>query len=133
MEPTDSIVIFDGVCNLCNSSVDFIIRRDKRDHFKVTANQHETGKRLLAEHGVNPKQVDTLFLYEGGNLYHRSTAALKIARGLGFPWSLFYVFMVIPRPIRDAVYRLIANNRYRWFGKKETCRLPTPEERAKFV
>lgn len=127
------IVIFDGVCNLCNASIDFIIRHDKVGHFKVTANQHERGRQILLEQGVNPDEVETLYLYEGGKLHERSTAALKIAHGLGFPWSLAYSFMIVPKGIRDAVYKVIAKNRYRWFGKKETCRLPTPEERARFV
>lgn len=127
------IVIFDGVCNLCNASIDFIIRHDQAGIFRVTANQHETGQRILEEQGVDPKEIDTVFLYEEGQLYRRSTAALRIARKLGFPWSLMYAFIIVPAPIRDAVYKVVAANRYRWFGKKETCRLPTPEERARFV
>lgn len=127
------IVIFDGVCNLCNASIDFIIRQDKKGLFRVTANQHEAGQRILEEQGVDPQEIDTVFLYENGQLYRRSTAALRIARKLGFPWSLMYAFIIIPAPIRDAVYKVIAANRYRWFGKMETCRLPTPEERARFV
>jgi predicted DCC family thiol-disulfide oxidoreductase YuxK len=133
MEQASPIVIFDGVCNLCNASVDFIIRQDTAGVFKVTANQHETGQRILREQGLDPSQVDTVFLYEAGHLYRRSTAALRIARRLGFPWSLLYAFIVVPAPLRDAVYRVVANNRYRWFGQKETCRLPTSEERARFV
>ena len=130
---THPVVIFDGVCNLCNASVDFIIRHDQAGYFKVSANQHETGQRILQEQGVDPASVDTVFLYENGQLYRRSTAALRIARRLGFPWHLLYGFIIIPAPIRDAVYKVIARNRYRWFGKKETCRLPTPEERARFL
>lgn len=130
---THPVVIFDGVCNLCNASVDFIIRHDEAGVFKVSANQHETGRKILAEQGVDPHQVDTVFLYENGTLYRRSTAALRIARRLGFPWNLLYGFIIIPSPIRDAVYKVIAQNRYRWFGKKETCRLPTPEERERFL
>jgi predicted DCC family thiol-disulfide oxidoreductase YuxK len=130
---THPVVIFDGVCNLCNASVDFIIRHDPQGVFKVSANQHETGRQILAEQGLDPDAVDTVFLYENGTLYRRSTAALRIARRLGLPWSLLYGFIIIPAPIRDAVYKVIANNRYRWFGKKETCRLPTPEERERFL
>lgn len=126
-------MIFDGVCNLCNASVDFIIRHDKRGRFRFTANQHEAGKQILAAQGLAPDSADTVFLYEGGRLYSRSSAALRIARGLGFPWSLAWAGMILPRPLRDAVYAWIARNRYRWFGKKETCRLPTPEERSRFL
>jgi predicted DCC family thiol-disulfide oxidoreductase YuxK len=127
------IVIFDGVCNLCNASVDFVIRHDPQGVFKVSANQHETGQRILREQGVDPHEVDTVFLYEGGTLYRRSTAALRIVRHLGLPWSLLYGLVIIPAPLRDFVYRGIARNRYRWFGKKETCRLPTADERARFL
>ncbi|MEM9984506.1 MAG: thiol-disulfide oxidoreductase DCC family protein [Bacteroidota bacterium] len=127
------VVIFDGVCNLCNASVDFIIRQDKKGKIKVTANQHDAGQQILLENGLRPEQVETLYLLENGKLYDRSTAALGIARQLGFPWSLAYVFIVIPKPIRDGVYRWIARNRYRWFGKKDSCRLPTAEERAYFI
>ncbi len=134
MEHDYPVVIFDGVCNLCNTSVDFIIRQDKKGKIKVTANQHEAGKQILQEHGLSPEQVETLYLLENGRLYDRSTAALGIARLLGFPWNLaYYVLILIPKPLRDAGYRLIARNRYSWFGKKETCRLPTAEERARFI
>jgi len=127
------VVIFDGVCNLCNSSIDFIIRTDKQGQFLVTANQHEAGKAILESQGREATDVSTVFLYEDGKLYERSTAALKIARKLGFPWSLAYGFMIVPKGLRDIVYNWIARNRYRWFGEKETCRLPTPEERARFI
>jgi len=127
------IVIFDGVCILCNASIDFIIRQDKTGIFKVSANQHETGRKILTEQGVDPDAVDTVFLYENGTLYRRSTAALRIARRLGLPWSLLYGFIIIPAPIRDAIYKVIARNRYRWFGRKETCRLPTQAERERFL
>lgn len=133
MDRPGAIVIFDGVCNLCNASVDFIIRHDRQGRFRFTANQHETGRQILAENGLAPESADTVFLYEGGRLYNRSTAALRIARGLGLPWSLAWAGMILPRPLRDAVYAWIARNRYRWFGKKETCRLPTPEERSRFL
>lgn len=128
-----SIIIFDGVCHLCNSSVDFVMRRDRKRMFRYTANQMETGRKLLVEQGVDPDQVESVYLYQDGVLYDKSTAALKIARKLGFPYRLLYGFMVIPRGFRDFFYDLIARNRYKWFGKKETCRLPTPEEKALFL
>ncbi|TAE61829.1 MAG: thiol-disulfide oxidoreductase DCC family protein [Bacteroidetes bacterium] len=128
-----SIIIFDGVCTLCNASVDFVIRRDKKNQFQFTANQNEAGRRILEEQGIAPGDSETVFLFENGTLYQKSTAALRIARSLGFPWSLFYAGIIIPAPLRDAIYNWIARNRYRWFGKKETCRLPSPEERAKFL
>jgi predicted DCC family thiol-disulfide oxidoreductase YuxK len=126
-------IIFDGVCNLCNSSVDFVIRRDKHDRFRFTANQNEAGRRLLQEHGKDPDAVSSVFLIEDGQLYERSTAALRIARRLPFPWPLLYGFIIVPSFLRDLVYGWIARNRYRWFGKKDSCRLPTADEQAKFL
>ncbi len=127
------LIVFDGVCNLCNASVDFVLKRDPRAEFLFASNQSEAGRRLLAEHGIESSEVQSVYLIEGDRLSDRSTAALRIARRLRFPWNLLFGLIVIPRPIRDAVYGLIARNRYRWFGKKETCRLPTPEERARFL
>jgi predicted DCC family thiol-disulfide oxidoreductase YuxK len=130
---TRSVVIFDGYCNLCNSSVDFIMRRDPKAHFLFTANQHESGKKILTEQGKNPEEVHTIYLLEGGQLYEKSTAALRIARRLRFPWNLLYVGVILPRFIRNPIYDFIARNRYRWLGKKDTCRMPTAEERARFL
>jgi predicted DCC family thiol-disulfide oxidoreductase YuxK len=129
----EHIVIFDGVCNLCNSSIDFIIRHDKKQMFYVSANQHEAGAEILREHGLSKEDTTTVFYLEKGKLYQRSTAALRIARHLGFPWNLLWVFIIIPPFIRDGVYKWISRNRYRWFGKKDSCRLPTPEEQARFL
>ncbi|GAB4420883.1 MAG: thiol-disulfide oxidoreductase DCC family protein [Bacteroidia bacterium] len=127
------IIIFDGVCNLCNASVNFVMTRDKGRVFKYTANQHEAGQRILAEHGIGGIDVDTVLLLDEGRLYNRSDAALRIARHLGWPWRLAYGLRILPRGLRDGVYTWIARNRYRWFGQKETCRLPTAEERALFL
>jgi predicted DCC family thiol-disulfide oxidoreductase YuxK len=129
----EHIVIFDGVCNLCNSSIDFITRHDKKQMFYVSANQHEAGAEILREHGLSKEDTTTVFYLEKGKLYQRSTAALRIARHLGFPWNLLWVFIIIPPFIRDGVYKWISRNRYRWFGKKDSCRLPTPEEQARFL
>lgn len=127
------VLIFDGVCNLCNFFVDFVIRRDKKEQFLFTANQHQSGQQLLEEHGYDIEDVSTVFLYENGKMYERSDAALRVARKLGFPWSIAWVGMILPRGLRDGIYKWIARNRYRWFGQKETCRLPTPAERARFL
>lgn len=133
MIETKSVILFDGVCNLCNASIDFIIKRDTKDCFRVGALQEETGKKLLFGFEVNPEYLDSLVLIEKGQIYFRSTAALKIARSLSGAWPLFYGFIVLPTGIRDGIYNWIGRNRYHWFGKKNTCRLPTPEERAKFL
>jgi predicted DCC family thiol-disulfide oxidoreductase YuxK len=127
------LIIFDGVCNLCNASVDFIVRHDQAARFRFTPNQGSTAQEVLPLHGKPSEEVGTLYLLEDGRLYDRSDAVLRIAKHLGFPWSLSVVFLIVPRFIRDGVYQWIARNRYRWFGKKETCRLPSPEERARFV
>lgn len=133
MTPGHSVILFDGVCNLCNASIDFILKRDPKDRFKVGALQEEAGKNLLSQFEVNLEYLDSLVLIEQGEIYFRSTAALRIARNLSGLWPLFYGFIILPTPLRDAVYDWIGRNRYRWFGKKNTCRLPTPEERAKFL
>lgn len=130
-----SVVLFDGVCNLCNGSVQFILDRDPAGRFRFASLQSEAGQNLLRDHGRPPQTdaPDSVILVEGASLWERSDAALRIATGLGFPWRLLAVFRVVPRPLRDAVYRWIARNRYRWFGRTETCRLPSPALRARFL
>lgn len=129
----ESVVIFDGYCNLCDASVDFIMKRDHKRAFLFTANQHKAGQKILQSQGLDPNAVHTVYLWEEGKLYEKSTAALRIARKLPFGWNLMYGFIIVPKWLRDPVYNFIANNRYRWLGKKETCRMPTPEERARFL
>jgi len=133
-EESHPIVIFDGVCNFCDASVNFIMDHDPEERFRFTASQHDSGKELLGQHGVDTESVETLFLLEDGQLYERSTAALRIARHLEAPWSWAYRALIwIPKGLRDMVYNFIARHRYRIFGKKESCRMPTPEERARFI
>lgn len=128
-----SVIIFDGVCHLCNASVDFVMKRDQKRVFRYTANQMEAGRKILRDNGIDPDQIETVYLYENGKLYDKSSAALRIARKLGFPYNLAFGFIIVPAFIRNVVYDFIAKNRYTWFGKKETCRLPTAEERALFL
>lgn len=134
-EPTTSVVFFDGVCNLCNGTVQFILDHDKREQFRFAPLQSEAAEKLLAGRGLakDREALDSVILLEGDKVYERSDAALRIARRLGGLWSALYVFIVIPRFLRDAVYKLIARNRYRWFGRTEQCRVPTPELRARFL
>ena len=127
---TRPVVVFDGVCNLCNRAVDFIVRRDRDGVFALTPNQGTTATELL---GARAADLDTIALVEGDRVTERSTAVLRIARRLPWPWRASYAFVVLPRPLRDALYRVLADNRYRWFGKKDSCRLPTPEEAARFL
>ncbi|MCP3144726.1 thiol-disulfide oxidoreductase DCC family protein [Pyxidicoccus xibeiensis] len=131
---TGAVVLFDGVCNLCNGAVNFIIDRDPTARFRFAALQSAQAATLLAPLGRVPEaEPNSFILVEGGRVYERSTAALRVARKLPGAWKLFYAFVVIPTPIRDAVYKLIARNRYRWFGKADACRMPTPELRARFL
>jgi predicted DCC family thiol-disulfide oxidoreductase YuxK len=126
-------VLFDAVCNLCNGSVLFVIDRDPSRHFRFAALQSEAGARLLREHAHGGADLSSVVLVEDGRLYTRSTAALRIARRLAWPWRLLSALIVVPRPLRDAVYDLVARNRYRWFGRGEACRIPTPELRGRFL
>lgn len=127
------IVLFDGVCNLCNAAVDLIIRNDKAGNFKVGALQDEKSRSILEEYTIDPEYLDSIVLIRGDQVFYRSRAALEISRKLRGLWPLFYAFMVVPKFIRDPVYNWIADNRYSWFGKKDTCRLPTPEEKERFL
>lgn len=133
MERNHPIVLFDGVCNLCSGSVQFILKRDPEGRFRFASLQSEAGRSLMTEHELDPDALSSVVVIEDGRAYQESSAALRIARHLPGAWKLLRVFVVIPRPIRDAVYRLIARNRYRWFGKTEACWLPTPELRARFL
>lgn len=133
MSPSPSIILFDGVCNLCNASVNFVIDRDPAAHFRFGALQSEGGRALLAAHDVPDTWLDSIVLIEGDRVYTASDAALRIARRLPGAWSLLWVFRVVPRPIRDAVYNWIARNRYRWFGRQDSCRMPTPDLAARFI
>jgi predicted DCC family thiol-disulfide oxidoreductase YuxK len=127
------LVLFDGVCNLCNSVVQFVIARDPRGRFQFGALQSAAARRVIEEHGAPDALPDAIVLVEDGRLYTRSTAALRIARRLTFPWPLAAVFLAVPRPLRDRAYALVASRRYRWFGRRETCMVPTPELRARFI
>ncbi|MBI3139213.1 MAG: thiol-disulfide oxidoreductase DCC family protein [Sphingobacteriales bacterium] len=133
MNTGHSIVLFDGVCNLCNRSVQFIIKRDKKDRFRFAALQGKTGQALLAKHDLPSDSFNSFILAEGDRIYTRSTGALQMLKRLGGPWSLCYVFILVPRFIRDGVYNWVARNRYRWFGKKESCMIPTPALKNKFL
>lgn len=127
------IILFDGVCNLCNASVQWVLRRDRAGQFRFAALQSETGQRLLAAHGLAQVSFDTVVLADGDRIFTRSDAALEIARRLGAPWSGLALLRWIPRRLRDAVYNWVARHRYRWFGRQEACLLPRPEWKERFV
>ena len=128
-----SIILFDGICNFCNSSVNFIIKRDKGNIFRFASLQSEIGQKFLTEYNFSHTEFDTIILIENGKLYTRSTAALRIAKSLSGIWKLFYIFIIIPGPIRNYLYDLLSRNRYKWFGKRDSCRIPTDKEKSKFI
>jgi predicted DCC family thiol-disulfide oxidoreductase YuxK len=128
------ILLFDGECNLCNSTVDFVIRHDIAGLFLFAASQSEAGRRLMAQREVSPRKVaESIYLIEGNRISSKSSAALGIARALPFPWCVVSALVIVPRPLRDRVYDLVSRNRYRWFGKRDTCRVPSAEERDRFL
>jgi predicted DCC family thiol-disulfide oxidoreductase YuxK len=128
-----SIILFDGVCNLCNGAVQFIIKRDNKNQFLFASLQSQEGKQILEEHNFTVNKANSFFLFENGKLFYRSTAALKVIKKLSGLWPLLYGFIIVPKFIRDGVYNWIAQNRYRWFGRKDECMIPTPELNAKFL
>ncbi len=127
-----AIVLFDGDCNFCDASVQFILNRDPKGNFHFASLQADTGKMLRERHRI-PDTVDSIVLIKDGVPYLKSDAAVRIAEGLDGPWRWLRFVRLIPRPLRDLGYDVIAKNRYQWFGKKETCKLPTPEERSRFL
>jgi predicted DCC family thiol-disulfide oxidoreductase YuxK len=135
MATQGAIVLFDGVCNLCNGAVNFLIDRDPGHHLRFAALQSPAGAALLARHGLPAvaEEPETILLIEGDRVHARSTAALRIARYLRFPFWLLAGLQIVPRPLRDLVYRFIARRRYRWFGRSAACRMPTPDLRARFL
>jgi predicted DCC family thiol-disulfide oxidoreductase YuxK len=126
-------VLFDGVCNLCNGAVRFIAANDPAAHFAFLPLQSPRARQLLGERAAEVREPDTIVLLAGGRRYERSDAALHIALGLRAPWPLAFAAILIPRGARDAVYRWIARNRYRWFGRKDACPLPPPGLRERFL
>ena len=125
-------ILFDGVCNLCNSSVNFIIRNDKKEVFKFAPIQSDFGEIALKKHRINSKDTDSIILIDNDNYYIKSSAALYIAKNLSGAYPLLFCFMLVPKFMRNWVYDFVAKNRYKWYGKKESCMIPTPELIDKF-
>ena len=126
------VILFDGVCNLCNRAVNFVIRRDKKKKFMFAALQSDAGRALREKYSLSP-ELNTILLIQGGRVYDRSGAALRIARYLSLPYPLLYGFIIVPPFIRNAVYIYIARNRYKWFGKKDACMVPGPAINDRFL
>ena len=128
------IILFDGVCNLCNNAVQFIIKNDTRDIFRFVALQSELGNEICKYIGVDQTKIDSIILYNPGvAYYYKSSAAIEIAEDLSGIYSLISIFKIFPEKLRNYIYDYIAKNRYKWYGKKESCMIPTPELKAKFL
>ena len=127
------VILFDGVCNFCNYWVNFAIKRDKKKKLKFTPLQGETAHQLLSQLALDTTKLSSVILVDKGKAYTQSSAAIRICKYLDGGWKLCYGLMIIPKFIRDFFYNIIARNRYKWFGKKETCRVPTPEIRERFL
>ena len=128
------IILFDGVCNLCNSAIQYVIKHDKKDIFRFVALQSELGMQILKHIGINPENSDSVILYEPGvAYYYKSTAALEIAKTLGGIFTFATLFKLIPTSLRNPIYDYVAKNRYKWYGKQESCMTPTLELKAKFL
>jgi predicted DCC family thiol-disulfide oxidoreductase YuxK len=133
MNTNHKIVLFDGVCNFCNSSVNFIIDHDKHNRFKFAALQTEAGQELLKKHNLPTEDFDSFILVDGDRYYKKSSASLHTVKEFPGLWKLLYAFIIVPPFIRDIFYNIIAKNRYKWFGKRDECRMPTKELREKFL
>lgn len=127
------IVLFDGVCNFCNAVVNFLIQQDKKKVLRFAAMQSETGKELLLKYNFPPDYLKSFVLIKDGKAYTKSTAALKLFDHLPWYWKWIQTFWVVPKPLRDGVYEFISEQRYKWFGKKDQCMLPTPDVRGRFL
>jgi predicted DCC family thiol-disulfide oxidoreductase YuxK len=130
--PKGNIILFDGVCNLCNGWVNFVIDRDPDGYFSFAPLQSDFAKKMLGHHRIDPGETDSIVLIMNGRAFIKSRAALEIAKRLTLPWPLFYVFRIIPGFLRNLIYDLIARNRYRWFGRKDQCRIPTKDLASRF-
>ena len=134
LENNKQLILFDGVCNLCEASVQYVIKHDKNDVFRYTALESDVGQQILRMFNIDRTKMDSILLYSSENgISYKSTAALKIASKLGFPRNLMGIFLIVPAFIRNSVYDYIAKNRYQWYGKKDACMIPTPELKSKFL
>ncbi len=129
----EPVILFDGVCNLCSTSVQFIIKHDPKRTFRFASLQSEFGQKVLQQFGLPADELNSFILLEEGKIYTKSTGALLVTKKLSSLWPALYGFIIVPPFIRNAVYSWVANNRYKWFGKKEACWLPTPELRKLFL
>ena len=128
-----SILLFDGICNLCNTSVQFILKRDQKEQFLFASLQSDAAEKLLLQYKEKKIGMDSIVLIEDGKVYQKSAAVLKICKHLNWPWRIFLVGGYLPKSLTDKLYDLIAKNRYRWFGKKDSCTMMMPEYKNRFI
>jgi predicted DCC family thiol-disulfide oxidoreductase YuxK len=128
LSDTHPIIVFDAACVLCSANAQFVLRRDRRKHFRLAPMQSDVGAALYRQFGIDPADPDTMVVITGDEALRDSDAVIAIWSGLGWPWRIMAVLWVVPRPLRDGLYRLVARNRYRLFGKRETCWMPTPDQ-----
>ncbi len=134
LQKNNKIILFDGVCNLCNNAVTKVIKKDKKNTFIFAALQSKSGNKIISKLGIDTTKIDSIILYETGNSYDvKSTAVIKIVSDFGGFWSFTKLLLIFPESFRNLIYDFIAKNRYKWFGKKEICMIPTKELKAKFL
>lgn len=131
--PQHPVILFDGVCNFCNSAVNFVIKREKKSVLRFATLQSKVAHELIDSHSLPVNDLNSFVFIENGKIYTRSTAALRVCRYLTGLWPLMVGFIIIPQFIRDGIYNWVSKNRYKWFGKREECMIPTPEVKAKFL
>ncbi|MUK89436.1 DUF393 domain-containing protein [Ornithinibacillus sp. L9] len=128
----NGIILFDGECNFCDRSVQFILKKESEPYYHFSSLQSDAGKELIKEFGI-PKNLDSMILIEGDTYFTKSSAALRVCKKLSGYWKLLYGLLIVPKPIRDLFYNILAKNRYKWFGKKDSCMLPSAEVRNRFL
>ncbi|MGI9531770.1 thiol-disulfide oxidoreductase DCC family protein [Lutimonas sp.] len=128
-----TLILFDGICNLCNGSVQFILKRDKKEKFLFASLQSDAAKNVLLQYNVKKIMMDSIIIVEDGEVFYKSTAILKICRNLNWPWPLFYPAIYLPLIIRDSLYDFVANNRYKWFGVQDHCTIMMPAYKNRFI
>ena len=129
----NAIILFDGVCNFCNAAINFVLKQDKKGVFRFAPLQSEAGQRLLKQYNLSTAEFDSFVLIDNGKIYKKSSASLRVMNKLPWYWKEAQLLRIIPTAFRDAIYDFIAKNRYKWFGKKEQCMIPTPEMRNRFL
>tara|TARA_B110000240_G_scaffold186415_1_gene223037 strand:- start:497 stop:907 length:411 start_codon:yes stop_codon:yes gene_type:complete len=127
------LVLFDGFCNLCNSSVQYVIKHDRHNKFKFASLQSDAAKEILLQFNENNSDLNSIILIDNNKIFKKSLAVLRLLKILGGVYTLLYIFIIIPKPLRDWVYDYIAKNRYKWYGKKDSCMIPTKELKNKFI